>query len=272
MTDMVDDCLPPTTPPRRPALRYFGGKWRLAPWIVDLLPRHYRYCEPFGGGASVLLHKAPSPIEIYNDVNQAVVRFFRVLRTRPSELIEALKLTPYAADEYATAREPCEDDIEAARRLFVRSWMGFHSMGTATRGFRRCADRPMGRSFADVVDGLGVVAHRLRKVVIENMPYERVLEFYDGPDTCFYVDPPYMMSTRRRPEDGYGEHELTDEQHEELCRRLQHLRGTVIVSGYPSHEYDRWLKGFVRRSKVACGNEEVLWIKDEKPRQATLFV
>lgn len=35
-----------------PVLRYPGGKARIAPWIVDHLPPHEVYCEPFFGGGS----------------------------------------------------------------------------------------------------------------------------------------------------------------------------------------------------------------------------
>ena len=35
---------------KRPVLRYHGGKWRLAPWIIGNFPEHRVYTEAFGGG------------------------------------------------------------------------------------------------------------------------------------------------------------------------------------------------------------------------------
>ncbi len=77
----------------RPPVPYFGSKQRLAPWIVSLMPAHRVYVEPFGGSAAVLLTKAPSEIEILNDIDGDLVCFFRVLRDRPDELIRACELT-----------------------------------------------------------------------------------------------------------------------------------------------------------------------------------
>src|SRR5919204_6638148 len=82
-----------TPPPTRPALRWFGGKWRLAGWIISHFPPHAAYCEPYGGAASVLLRKPPARLETWNDLHGRLVNFFQVLREQPDELVAALQLT-----------------------------------------------------------------------------------------------------------------------------------------------------------------------------------
>ena len=70
--------------PRRAALRWHGGKWILAPWIIAHFPPHRVYTEAFGGGASVLLRKGRAKSEVYNDLDSEVVNLFRVLQDRAS--------------------------------------------------------------------------------------------------------------------------------------------------------------------------------------------
>ena len=105
-------------------LRYLGGKNRYAREIIEHFPPHFCYLEPCGGSAGVLLNKAPSAVEIYNDLDGEVVNFFRVLRNGHSgELIDAIRLTPYSREELNHAR-PVKDPVERARRFLVRSWFG----------------------------------------------------------------------------------------------------------------------------------------------------
>ena len=118
--------------PGRPVLRYHspGGKWKLAPWVIQHFPAHRVYVEPFGGAASVLIRKGPAYAEIYNDVDGEVVNVFRVLRDRESaeQLREAVALTPFARDEFDAAYgEADECAIERARRTILKSFMGFGS-------------------------------------------------------------------------------------------------------------------------------------------------
>ena len=71
------------TAPTRPIMRYHGGKWRMAPWIISNFPPHKIYIEPYGGAASVLLRKPRTYSEVYNDLAGEIVNLFRVLRSQP---------------------------------------------------------------------------------------------------------------------------------------------------------------------------------------------
>ena len=128
----------------RPILRYHGGKWMLAPWIISHFPEHRTYVEPFGGAASVLLQKPRTYSEVYNDLDGEIVNLFRVVRDNGAALIEKLKLTPFARQEYRLSFETCDDALEQARRTVIRSFMGFGSNALARgikSGFRGNSSR-----------------------------------------------------------------------------------------------------------------------------------
>ena len=228
--------------PRRPAVRYYGGKARLAAWILSYLPReHECYVEPFGGAMSVLLKKPRSPLEIYNDLNHTVVNFFRVLRERPEELIRAIVLTPWARAEYELSQTSSDDPVEEARRFYVSAWMGFGGGRAKWRQGWRYQVRagtlwkPSSVSFCEV-DHLWEIVERLQGVQIDCRDAFRVIKACDAPATLFYLDPPYVHSTRSKWQDVYA-YEMEDEDHVRLAERARDLEGMVVISGYPSALY-----------------------------------
>lgn len=119
----------------RPILKYHGGKWRIAPWIISHMPPHKNYVEPFCGAASVLLRKPKIAIEVLNDLNGRVVSLFKIMRQPDlaKRLKELIFYTPYAAAEYLEAREVHPDPIEDARRMLILGHQGFGSTGTSRR-------------------------------------------------------------------------------------------------------------------------------------------
>lgn len=251
----------------RPVLRYFGGKWRIAPWILSYFPPHRIYCEPFGGAASVLLRKPRSFAEVYNDRDGDIVNLFRVLRDRPDDLTQAMRLTPVARDEYDLAHERTEDPVEGARRLIIRSFLGYGS-DSATRsyksGFRAVvtARRNPAMDFTAYDQLIPMFNERLRGVIIENRDAFEVIEMQDGPGTLHFLDPPYVHETRSAGKHGYR-FELTNEDHVRLCDRISGLQGMVILCGYenPIYERLRWRR-VERSARVDGGQErtEVLWM------------
>ena len=253
-----------------PVLRWHGGKWRLAPWIIAHFPDHEIYVEPFGGGGSVLLRKCPVTCEVWNDLDGDAVNLFRVLRSdRAGELVEALRLTPFSRVEFRDAYLPSDDPVERARRLVIRSFQGFSTNGHAKpTGFRSKGIRAGGlpqHAWGSYPDALALIIERLRAgVIIESEPALDVMARYDGESCLHYVDPPYLDETRGRGATRYA-HEMTDADHAELLAFLRTLTGMVVLSGYPSPLYDSALHDWhrVERAALADGareRTEVLWI------------
>jgi DNA adenine methylase len=264
----------------RPLVRWHGGKWMISQWILGFLPPHDTYVEPFGGGASILLRKERArKAEIYNDLDETLVRLFKVLQDpdKSLRLLELLRLTPYARKEFDWAYRPTKDDVEGARRTLVRSWMGYGSDGTAgvyKTGFRSIVNHagktPAGE-WVNYCATLPATIERLQGVNIECRDAFKVAKQYDTPETLFYFDPPYLPETRsvgnRRRGAGYHvyQHELTTEDHVRLLDFLEGLQGMVILSGYPSALYEQRLAKWKRHSRKAYADgamprTEVVWI------------
>ena len=259
--------------PKRPALRWHGGKWKLAKWIMSYFPPHTCYCEPFGGAASVLLRKSPAKIEVYNDCLSLVVNFFQVLREHPAELIAAIDLTPYSREEFRLAQIPVDDPLEAARRFYVWSWQGRGRGGVEEPGGWRFMSRDTrGKTPVDDwnnYEHLWAVVRRLKNVQIENADALSVIKRFDTSETLFYVDPPYIQSSRgKRWSDAAYKFEFTDEQHRELASILASVKGYVVLSGYPSELYSELYNGWPHFEKPGekdneepgCNPVEILWL------------
>jgi DNA adenine methylase len=259
--------------PTRPALRYFGGKWRLAPWIISHFPQHDCYVEPFCGAASVFLRKSPAQFEVINDIDGDVINFFCVLREQTENLIRIILTTPYSRDEHRIAWEPLTglDPLEQARRYYVRSWQGWGG-GQSLRqsGWRYQHSNNRGKSVIkdwNEIEHLWAIAWRLKQAFIENDDALKIIERYDQPHTLFYLDPPYLAHTRtdRWKETAY-QHEIDVDYHRALLDKLQAIRGMAIISGYPSTLYEEQLSGWqklettARTTNTSKAATETIWL------------
>lgn len=268
--------------PTRPVARWHGGKWRLAPWIIENMPPHRTYVEPYCGAASVLMRKPRSRVEVLNDSYERIVNAFRVIREHPRELEFALRHTPYAEVEYHRALEVSPDPLEDARRLLVVGQQARGSSGSCNNGRHsgwRRGVRPKGEHSANgwsrIWQQVEAWAERLRDVYLECCPALDLVRRWDAPDTVFYVDPPYLWSTRSSSsrDSAYGDREMSDKEHEELAEVLSGCTGMVVLSGYRSALYDSLFHGWrrVEREAFADGGAartECLWISPNAEKSA----
>lgn len=271
---------PAVLPPGRAAVRYHGGKARIAPIIIGQMPSHLIYTEGFGGGGSVLLQKPPAATDVYNDLNHDVWNVFKQLRDSGARLKELLSDTPFSREEYLFCYEHTVDPVEAARRFLFRSAAGVGGdSGRRQNGFRTGLNHES-QSTAGTWEKMReiwpLVIERLRHVLIECRPAIEVLRQFDTPKTLHFIDPPYVHSTRRDTSRRYL-HELTDAEHEELAGVVHGLKGMSIVCGYESKLYRRLYKGWRKmkienRDNVNTGRTDVLWFSPNLPaREPELF-
>lgn len=258
---------------QRPITRYFGGKWKLAPWVIEHFPNHTMYVEPFGGAASVLLRKQRVPNEVYNDLDKNVVNIFRVLQDRKTaeEFRRICHLTPFSRVDFEQSYESSSDPVVQAVRFVVRSFFGFGSKAckshASASGFRsrRRGDNSPAVDWANYPWFIPAIVERLRGVAVENKPADDILDRYDSHDALFYVDPPYVHSTRNVQSGGNYVHEMTNEQHQLLAARLRTRKGMVVLSGYDCDLYrdlysDWKMVQREHRAEQARLRTECLWI------------
>lgn len=250
----------------RPPYPYRGAKTRLAARIADLLPPHSHYVEACGGSLAVLLAKPRSDMETVNDLDGDLVHFWRVLREHPDELARVCMLTPHARAEYYAAQDGRQaDDVERARRTFVRLTQGTtQTMQHAGMWARYVtpSGQPLAAQARRYVERFAAVAARLADVSLDEKPALRMVERYGrSPQVCLYVDPPYP---------GTAAPYRHDIDHEALLSALTGCRAAVVVSGYPGTVYDDALAGWERhewparaggRSGHSVPRTEVVWVR-----------
>src|SRR5882672_4331544 len=162
-------------------LPYIGGKNRLAKKIIELLPEHTTYVEPFAGGAQVLFHKEPSPVEVLNDVDGDIVTLFRVCQSHHEELLRYLRFTLVSRNWFALVKAQNPEaltDIQRAARFFYLQKNSFAGL-VRRQDYRYSVVGPPSFNPQRLPELLENAHHRLARVQIESLPYEEILKRFD---------------------------------------------------------------------------------------------
>lgn len=259
-------------------LSWYGGKFYMVKPILKVLADlpHQTYVEVFGGAGHLVFAKTPSPIDVYNDLNEGLYNFFKVLREQPDELHKALSLTPYSRQEFQNCGNwhLVTDPVEKARQFFVATQASYgvkgHRAGWSwvkTESNRGMAARVSKWLFA-IDTKLPQAVGRARQLQVENLDFAELITKYDTPNTLFYCDPPYLPKTRTAKK--VYDHEMPYEEHVRLVEVLKGIRGKAILSGYNNVLYDTlgWEKKSIGHyalvtSRVAKKRKKVefIWVK-----------
>lgn len=231
----------------KPPFAYYGGKTSLAERIVQALPKHRHYVEPFAGSLAVLLCKPRSDMETVNDLDGDLMTFWRVLRDHPEELARAAALTPHSRAEHQAAYDlDTDNDVERARRVWVLLTQG--RGGTLRRTGWRFYRDPAGSTYSfpeymgAYVERMMPAAERLGGVSLEARDGVEVIKDYGRHENVLlYVDPPYLASTRNST--SYRHEMGGTEAHFALIEALLECKAAVVLSGYRSPMYDGFLTG-----------------------------
>ncbi|GAB6393553.1 MAG: DNA methyltransferase [Treponematales bacterium] len=241
-------------------LKYPGSKNILASWIVEHFPPDYRemmYLEPYFGSGAVFFAKEPSMVETINDLNGDVVNLFRQIRDNRERLAELVAYTPWSREEYDLSFKRSEDETENARRFLVKAWM---SIGNKAFVYKNGMRMNVSMNYGNIggfhhrlPDGINAVCGRFFEtrqgaVQIENKDALALIKRYDRPDMLMYLDPPYVLSTRRGGKT-YA-HEYGDDDHRRLLEAIAGAKAKVVLSGYGSPLYDEYLSGWHVDKKV----------------------
>jgi DNA adenine methylase len=277
-------------------LKWHGGKHYLARRVLELMPPHLHYVEPYFGGGQVLFardpvdrrrswtgrpsdgRKADGVSEVVNDLNGDLMNFYMVLKDPKffDQLRHRLDLTLHSEAEWQAARDLLAgargDAVARAAALFTlcrQSLSGRMDAFAPTVRTRLRGGRNDGvNGWWTAVEGLEAVHDRLRDVTVLNRPALEVIRSEDTSATAFYCDPPYLHQTRTATK-VYGAFEMTEADHRELLGVLRRCQGKVLLSGYPSRLYDEALAGWSRHTfdvpnnaaggKTKGRESEVVW-------------
>jgi len=251
-------------------INYVGGKYFLKNKINSILPKHDLFVEVFGGGASILLHKAPSKIEVYNDLNKDLANLFYVLSFHYDEFYKKVKFLVYSREIFNVIKKEIENtkiqsipDVDRAVKVFYLHNTSFSGIGTS---FSYGLAKSRAAIYNRKIKKLESISKRLRDVLIEALDFEEVIKKYDTEDTLFFLDPPYFGT-----EFYYSADDLSFryEDHIRLLDLTKNIQGKFILTTYENELYSRELKDFnlvtFDVAKHSCGLTK-LSKNSERPR------
>lgn len=249
---------------------YYGGKDLLRKRIVELMPPHKVYIEPFCGSAAVFFEKTPSKVEVLNDHNKLIINFFDVVRNHGDELTRRLKLTPYSREEYNRAHKILEDEsdpIEMARAFFIRANQSmFGKLTNSGWIVDTTGGRNMITAWESYIERIPLAIERLKMASLECRSALEVIDLWDSPQSLCYLDPPYV-GTEQGHYKGFTQADL-----DIFIAKIEDGKGSFILSGYENPAYPKSWERHEIETTTRIGHSRNTGTKEGCKRKELIFV
>ena len=228
----------------KPFFCYHGGKQYMATKLVDLIPDHKIYCEPFCGAASLLFAKPiklisnqDNYIEIVNDRLNLLVIFYEQAKTNTEALFNLIDSRLYSEYWHSIGKKIIKNQSDYS--LLEIAWATFYLLNVSFGGGMNKGFGYGKKAYANRLEHklleFKTKCERLKSVTIHNKDALEIIKYYDSPQTFFYVDPPYI-NTDQGHYKGYSVKDYIN-----LIDVLKNCKGKILLSGY-QNEYvpDNW--------------------------------
>lgn len=214
-------------------ISYYGGKQKLLPHILPLLPSHTLYTEAFCGGCSVLFAKTPAECEIINDTNQELINFYNVVQSDFEALKSKADSTLHSRDIHSHAHHIYTHPhffsaVDRAWAVWICSKISFASMLDSTFGYDRVGTTAV-KLFNAKEKFTHQLSERLKKVTIESENGIAVITRYDCENAFHFVDPPYVGS-----DCGHYSGTFNEQNFAELLDVLSKVKGKFMLTMFPN--------------------------------------
>lgn len=207
-----------------PIIPWMGGKRRLAKHILPLLPAHTCYVEPFAGAAAIFFAKAPSEVEVLNDVNGELVNLYRVVQHHLEEFCRQFKHALISRQMFEWQKMSVPEtltDIQRAARFFYLQKLSFGAMLNGNFGYSTTC--PPRLNLLRIEEELSAAHIRLAGATIEHLDWANCIQRYDAAHSLIYADPPYWDT------EGYGV-EFGLDQYDRMATLARSVKGRMMIS------------------------------------------
>jgi len=216
-------------------INYSGGDFYIA---KELLKRINGLCngkcafvEVFGGSGYISQNVERTKFKtiIYNDIDDKLTTFYKMVKENPDQLKEILSFLPYSRslNEITTkllSENSCLGELESAVLMFYVTNSSFYGRLDNGFAFGPTYTRNAAKVYSNKTQKITEIAKLWQDIAIENLDFKDVIQRYDRTYTVFYADPPFIDRDEDYYDSVFSKNDLR-----ELVQILTQIKGRFLL-------------------------------------------